>query len=537
EEDGLSLKFFFSEWRAFGIYRGFFFSLFAHHQPLIPHIRAMKEYQDKNTHYNTSKMTFWQQQLNQSINYWQCQPVNLLGSFQLLNNFPLYWIEVLLKDFGFKDLAKLVEFIREQESTYLMAFRLPPDFDDTFVNLALGSLLHQQKDEFPVAWSQWRSHNPNITSVFDALKKYAYRPFSSDPTLNSIDPRTYFHIRGFLDIAQVNGQDVALVPTWIQNVDEERKEFYLGVAMPFGINNIDVTVSANTVYSITSGVLTGLLSPETLEDPVIEQIYHNTSMLIAYEIRNNFSGRPDLALTYYPSRMEFYWFFTRTVAVLETYRRNRTLPFEVMETVYKMFRDVAETHMTKNILDLAERDKAGRVYFDDFLGDGDVTFGGRPLNRAEDRIFTTSMAALALMSAWSYYDSFSRKSHWKQGTPRIVLETVAGCIKWLRQYSLSRDFKPWNAFFSGSTKSFETLPFWYPGNRLEYLNGTTISNWTDIPNSTFIYAVQEKHFGYPTPTEFHGYNNNSEMFPMWSSVSYTYSTTLLAVSKFNETVL
>jgi hypothetical protein len=29
-----------------------------------------------------------------------------------------------------------------------------------------------------------------------------------------------------------------------------------------------------------------------------------------------------------------------------------------------------------------------------------------------------------------------------------------------------------NSFFSGSIKTVETLPYWYPGNVLEYLNGT-----------------------------------------------------------------
>lgn len=93
------------------------------------------------------------------------------------------------------------------------------------------------------------------------------------------------------------------------------------------------------------------------------------------------------------------------------------------------------------------------------------------------------------------------------------------------------------------------MPFWYPGNRLEYLNGTKITDWSNFPNSTFIYGVEghvpekeynamlkETHFGYPTPMDFHGYNDDSAVFPLWSSESYTFAATLLAVAKFNQTV-
>ena len=39
--------------------------------------------------------------------------------------------------------------------------------------------------------------------------------------------------------------------------------------MPFQVNNIDCTVSANAVYGLTGAVLTGLL-PESILDPAQE---------------------------------------------------------------------------------------------------------------------------------------------------------------------------------------------------------------------------------------------------------------------------
>lgn len=98
---------------------------------------------------------------------------------------------------------------------YLHAFMIPPDFDDTFVNIGLGSLLAEMKDEYPEAHAQWKSQNTNITSVYDALKKYAYRPLSNNSAINSIDCRTYFYLRYFMESAVDNHEDIALVPTWV----------------------------------------------------------------------------------------------------------------------------------------------------------------------------------------------------------------------------------------------------------------------------------------------------------------------------------
>ena len=92
---------------------------------------------------------------------------------------------------------------------------IPPDFDDTFVNLGLGSLLAEMNTDFPESHAQWQSQNTNVTSVFDALKKYAYRPMSNNKAVNTIDCRTYFYLRYFLEECKNNGEDVALIPTWV----------------------------------------------------------------------------------------------------------------------------------------------------------------------------------------------------------------------------------------------------------------------------------------------------------------------------------
>ena len=100
-------------------------------------------------------------------------------------------------------------------SGYLHAFMIPPDFDDTFVNIGLGALLSEMKEDFPDTHAQWMSQNTNLTSVYDALKKYAYRPMSNKSAINSIDCRTYFYLRFFLEDAMNKKEDIALVPTWV----------------------------------------------------------------------------------------------------------------------------------------------------------------------------------------------------------------------------------------------------------------------------------------------------------------------------------
>lgn len=61
---------------------------------------------------------------------------------------------------------------------FAAAFHIPPDFDDTFVNIGLGSLLKEIPD-YSDLFDKWRSTNSNVTSVLQALKRYAYRPHSN----------------------------------------------------------------------------------------------------------------------------------------------------------------------------------------------------------------------------------------------------------------------------------------------------------------------------------------------------------------------
>lgn len=107
-----------------------------------------------------------------------------------------------------------------------------------------------------------------------------------------------------------------------------------------------------------------------------------------------------------------------------------------------------------------------------------------------------------------------------------------------------------NAFFSGSVKGFSDLPFWYPNNFVQFLNGTMVVDPDTLAESdyyniidgvsgyideeTFEEDMKKKQFGQDVPIDFNGYNIKGNEFPFWSSEPYTYSVALLALSQFNN---
>ena len=221
-------------------------------------------------------------------------------------------------------------------------------------------------------YSSWLSSNTNIQSAIKALKEYSYKPFSSSFENSSIDPRTYFYVRKF--IQQFLGMEqLSLVTTWIESLNESRANYYKKYAMPFGINNVDLTVSVNVLYGLTAAVLSDMQDPNSWFDDEAQMIYLNTTSLVMYEISNNFSSRPDLALTYYPSVFNFYWFTSRILNLLNSHDQ---LPYPVMETVRERMNATLCGVGTEFILAQATRQDQ-YIYFDDFLGVNDTNKFGK----------------------------------------------------------------------------------------------------------------------------------------------------------------
>ena len=94
---------------------------------------------------------------------------------------------------------------------------------------------------------------------------------------------------------------------------------------------------------------------------------------------------------------------------------------------------------------------------------------------------------------------------------------------------------------------FQTIPDFYPANRMEYLNGSKVHDMVHYPGYQAIVAMQgvisEKdysamlsvpHFGRRTPLDFPGYNKEGTFFPFWSCEAYTYSTAMLAIASYDN---
>ncbi|WAR15160.1 hypothetical protein MAR_005265 [Mya arenaria] len=501
-------------------------------------VLAIEEYHDKNVNYSNSLMTFWPQKYNATYKAWSSYPYNLHHFFDLAASTNFSAFEQLLDRIGLQDIAEIMERLLRTEHGYLHAFQIPPDFDDTFVNLGLGSLLAEMKDEFPAAHAQWQSQNTNVTSVFDALKKYAYRPMSSDYNVNAIDCRTYFYLRYFLQKVPKD-EDVMLVPTWIQNADEVKIWSSRGVDMPFNTNNVDVTVAANAVFGITTSILNGVIDSTVLDDTDIKQIYWNTSNLIASMIQTNFSSRHDLALLYYPSAIEFYWFVARTYGEITRKEKHGPLPHPILNDVKERLSEVLHDHMTTDLLNKAKNDSQGHLYYDDFVGDGDIDANNNTLVRGQDRLFTTGMAINALLSTWTVFDEQTKKLIWEKGTPTEVKDTVSKAAAFLQAYEFGLTYQPWNAFFSGSVKG-HTTGVRYPMNRRTLIPGDKPQGYMTavqgvIYEQEYQELIKKGVSGEPVPIDFHGYNDYPDYWPFWSSEPYTYVTNMLALAKYSNT--
>jgi hypothetical protein len=218
-------------------------------------IDAIETYHDHNQNESSVPlMTFWSQIYNQTTKIWQSIPDNLHYLVADLDK-NLLIIEDILKTLGIKNIEKLIDKLRSTTESLEDAFQIPPDFDDTYLNIGLGVQLKLLQEKYPSIYLRWLQTNSNIKKLIDLTLRYAYRPSSQYFDQNTIDPRTYFWLRDFI---RDNPQAI-IVTTWAQNITEVRKVAHLGIRMPFNLNNVDVTVGANVLYGITSAIIYDLL--------------------------------------------------------------------------------------------------------------------------------------------------------------------------------------------------------------------------------------------------------------------------------------
>ena len=144
--------------------------------------------------------------------------------------------------------------------------------------------------------------------------------------------------------------------------------------MPFNLNNVDLTVSANVLYGLTAAVLSNMDTPELWFDSDMQTLYQSIISMITYELQSNFSSRPDLALTYYPSKFVFYWFTSRTLQLLKSSDGQLTYP--VMKKASRDLEALLRGNFTNALIKSAVHDESGLAYYDEFLGDDDKDLFG-----------------------------------------------------------------------------------------------------------------------------------------------------------------
>lgn len=184
-------------------------------------LESIGKFNNKNAEKPSSSIirTFWPQIFNQTTGQWFQQPINIqnvvtITQKYILDRIPFKTIEKILKFFKLEFLISMIERARNSPNTILKAFNIPPDFDDTYLNLGLGVALKRLNERYPKAYECWSRNNTDVLELIEMTRKYAYRPFDEDLNKNVIDPRTFFYAKKFIQEAHVNGEPLSLISTW-----------------------------------------------------------------------------------------------------------------------------------------------------------------------------------------------------------------------------------------------------------------------------------------------------------------------------------
>eukprot|EP00164_Ancoracysta_twista_P001291 GFYU01001691.1.p1 GENE.GFYU01001691.1~~GFYU01001691.1.p1 ORF type:complete len:704 (+),score=245.11 GFYU01001691.1:142-2253(+) len=545
-------------------------------------VEAFERHRDGNREEGVPVYAFWKQKLVNGT--YVSAPENLVQLMSVGGPFRDALMKYAYK-MGWNKFAGLLQMM----DAYTQVFRIPADSDDTGVNLATGGALimgagGSDSTPFASAADQWWKVNNQLGGAFKYYVRYAYRPFGSkySPDDSLIDPRTYFWLREYLHEKEAEAKaagttpDIALVSTWMSNLNETKYYFKHahGNTMPGNANNFDASVAANAIFGMSNAVIADIAKGGLADffDAEAQKLYTDTADLITWVIeRRMIEYRQDLVLLYYPPAYDFFWFVARHANMLREYSLKSeaagvgyTLPFPVMERVRDQLSTVMELHGWEQILARMQRPEKHTCYWDEFLGDADTNAFGAPKPTYDDRIFSTAVALTGFMDTWTNKvpvstgpdGSVKHKLVWSEKTP-FGLKTHTACgIRFLKNAIVDKKLKLENSFFSGSLKGDESNFMNFPLNRLELFNGTKmvcLKNFTVSSMDEFFEiamgvdgVMSEEEYGQllsfnclgkPTPMRFTGYNTKQEDlslpgWPYWSSPSLTRAFVIQTLSKF-----
>jgi len=489
-------------------------------------VNAILNFKDKNSN-NTDIYTFWLQQMGESK--YSASPLNLVYGIDIFMKGSSV-MKVILDALGLDDFyMKYIDYFVQMFKVFQVVFKIPSDTDDTSVNMALGAKLILHKNDLSDLAKNWTNVNSHLNETIQTYLQYSYKPFESDINEAMTDPRTYYFLREFLKI-KPNDTNLTLINTWITNLEGDKTN-YPDVAMPVHVNNVDLSVNTNSLFGLSHIMI---INPELVTDELLN-LYRSVTELVVWAVENEVVlRRPDVAILYYPSVYDFYWFVARVLSFLEKF--SDKVDFNEMQETKTKFGKVLREIGTYQMLNLSKPDQdVNRVYWEDFLGLNDSTPTG------EDRLFSTTLAINMLIDTWVNHTNGTIQ--WRDDVPVEVKKIVQKAVEFVNDEILEDNYGKDNAFFSASYKGNSTDFFAYPRNEFGYINGSAI-NSTDIDFSQIYLGVKgivdEQTYeqwlnntwepGKPVPVTFPGFNEFA--FPYWSSPAMTYALALMGLSKY-----
>eukprot|EP00386_Alphamonas_edax_P001715 GDKI01005145.1.p1 GENE.GDKI01005145.1~~GDKI01005145.1.p1 ORF type:complete len:730 (-),score=208.05 GDKI01005145.1:132-2321(-) len=499
--------------------------------PIVSALDLLKAFTDHNLPQGEGIYAFWPQVLNKSNGVWHPQPDNLSHLFDIPNAFNAIPDSVLDMLFRIPGIGKVIKTVKKAiedgPESPANAFRVTPDFDDSFVSLGMGALMRQFKSKFENEFGVWQGDNAHVEKAFEYLVRYAYRPWSKEIDHNLIDPRTFYWIKDYLwglegslghlrgdttksGLKSGSGLETFMLPTtWVSNHTMDMYYSQRGVHMPLHVQNIDVTVVSNVLSGITLSLLADPTAegsegetmsemlckdPSKATDPSllpsffsseVQQLYSNTIDLFVWLMGDPSANsvlfkRRDLTMLYYPSIYNFMWMASRSYFQLNSHLHSECALPPLLHTAHTKLHPLFTETLTQWLMKEMQTQNAGQhtvAFWDDFLGNGDEKHG-QPNEKHQDRLFSTAQAMNVLLNVWGVWDKQKGSFRMLEATPKHVLRALEQSARWLRTYITpntpdhSKKFAPLNTFFSGSARGPSSLTFVHPSNYARHINGT-----------------------------------------------------------------
>ena len=493
--------------------------------------------QDQNNLRTYPSFGFWRQKAvtNGNITYYVTDPTNLNGLADLAN------LMIALAEAFMPSMKKVLEAAAAFVAQLVQFFGIPSDADDTCVTLAMhhyfsripSNLLPETNKIFV---DDFLGSN-DIGQTFLKLRDFAYCPSSSDENRNTIDPRSYYWARDYINKLEANESIQCIISTWFQDLSKNNdivrgKAF--GPRLPNQIPVIDPTVIISVIYSMVVDLLypSPKKSTDWLSADGMREFFLRNVDFVSHVLQNQHNQtRPDLMRPFYPAKLNAIYYAGRVLNVLQSYRATHgKFPAQhdaLLSQVYNVLFASSQVLVQEVIQD------AGGIHhrtecwpsrqfaesfpqdacIEDFLGVNDTVklnllapdHDDVPDPHFQDRFFTTAMALNAMLNIYTESRPFNSRDEgvsplgpqpvekvlWLQSTPQSVKDLVASFASFVTHASTTyygqTSFE--NVFFAAGFYFEDQKVFYYPSNyKMDIVANTTID--CDTANSSHLTSNQ-----------------------------------------------